>query len=190
MRLVFPPSLLVLHLLISRLCPEPEFRLPLVATYACFTAVGFLAWGKAAHTHAPWPIPVIFGLGFINFGIQLTGTGVGSYVVDCHRDHSSESFAMLGWFKGVFGMTLTLYMNDWIVTAGVGNVFYTLGGITIGLTLTTIPLYIWGKRLRSGYHRHFGHHGAPSKSETTPGRACPDPSDRVAMEESKAGHSL
>jgi len=36
---------------------EPEFRLPIMVTYLCFTATGFFGWGQAAYNQDPWPIP-------------------------------------------------------------------------------------------------------------------------------------
>jgi hypothetical protein len=33
-------------------------------------------------------------------------------------------------------------------------VFFTIGGITIAVSLTTIPMYIYGKRARSFVYRH------------------------------------
>ena len=37
---------------------------------------------------------------------------------------------------------------------GASNVFYVYGGITFGVCLLTIPLYIYGKRIRSSIYRH------------------------------------
>ena len=134
--------------------PEPEFRLPIMVTYLLFTATGFFAWGQSSYAQNPWPVPVVIGLGFINFGIQLGTTGIVAYVVDCHRDKSSESFAVMNFIKNMFAFGLTNYLNDWVALQGVRNVFFVMGGITIGVSLLTIPMYMWGKRARSWTHRH------------------------------------
>jgi hypothetical protein len=39
-----------------------------------------------------------------------------------------------------------------MATQGPTHFFYTVGGIQLGLCLFTIPLYIYGKRLRSWWH--------------------------------------
>lgn len=132
---------------------EPEFRLPIMLTYL-LTAAGFFAWGQASYAQEPWPVPVIVGLGLINFGIQLGTTGVVSYVVDCHRDKAGEAFATMNFIKNMFAFGLTNYLNDWVATQGVRNVFFTIGGLTIAVNLFTIPMYIYGKRARSWTHRH------------------------------------
>jgi MFS family permease len=133
---------------------EPEFRLPIMVTYLLFTATGFFAWGQSAIAQNPWEVPVIVGLGLINFGIQLGTSGVVSYVVDCHREKAGEAFATMNFIKNMFAFGLVNYLNNWVATQGVRNVFFTIGGITIAVSLTTIPMYIYGKRARSFVYRH------------------------------------
>ncbi|KAL3422998.1 Protein HOL1-like protein 2 [Phlyctema vagabunda] len=133
---------------------EPEFRLPIMVSYLLFTVTGFYAWGQAAEAQDPWPVAVIVGLGFINFGIQLGTTGIVTYVIDCHRDKAGEAFATINFVKNLFAFGLTQYLNNWIATAGVRNVFFTIGGLTAGVSLLTIPMYIYGKRARSWAYRH------------------------------------
>ncbi|EXJ79167.1 hypothetical protein A1O3_08668 [Capronia epimyces CBS 606.96] len=137
---------------------EPEFRLPLVLSYLLFSAVGFFAWGQSVHALDPWPVPVIVGLGLISFGVQLTTTAVAAYLVDSHRELSGEAFALLGFVTKVFCMGLTFYITDWLVTAGIRNCFFTLGGITAALGISALPMYVWGKRLRGWYHRKLAFH--------------------------------
>jgi hypothetical protein len=133
---------------------EPEFRLPITVTYLLFTATGFFAWGQSGYAKDPWEVPVIVGLGLINFGIQLGTTGVVAYLQDCHRDKAGEAFAAISFIKNMFAFGLTNYLNDWVASEGVRNVFFVIGGITIGVSLFTIPMYIYGKRARSWAFRH------------------------------------
>ncbi|RDW92381.1 hypothetical protein BP5796_01775 [Coleophoma crateriformis] len=133
---------------------EPEFRLPILISYLLFTVSGFFAWGQSAYAQDPWPVPVIVGLGFINFGIQLGTTGIVSYVVDCHRDKAGEAFAAMNFVKNLFAFGLSQYINSWIATQGVRDAFFVIGGITAAVSLTTIPMYVYGKRARSWTFRH------------------------------------
>lgn len=132
---------------------EPEFRLPIMASYILFTATGFFAWGQSAKALSPWPVPVIVGLGLINLGIQLGTTGVVAYVVDCHREQAGEAFAAMNFVKNLFAFGLTNYLNNWLAEQGTRNVFFVIGGITAACSLTTIPMYIFGKRARSWVYR-------------------------------------
>jgi hypothetical protein len=119
---------------------EPEFRLPVMATYLCLTAVGFFAWGQAAYTQQPWPIPVVLCLGMINLGIQLSVTGIVTYIVDCHCERASEAFAAMNFVKNMFAFGLVFYLNDWLAKDGVRDVFFVIGGVTAGCSLLTIPM--------------------------------------------------
>ncbi|CBX91430.1 hypothetical protein IAQ61_010784 [Plenodomus lingam] len=132
---------------------EPEFRLPVMISYLVLTATGFFAWGHSLSVQDPWAVPVIVCLGLINLGVQLGTTSVVTYVSDSHREQAAEAFAIMNFIKNIFAFGLTLYVNDWIAVQGVRNSFYVIGGTTIAVTLTTIPMYIWGKRARSWVKR-------------------------------------
>lgn len=123
-------------------------------TYLLFTATGFFAWGESLYKSDPWPIPVIVCMGLLNFGIQLGTTSVVTYVSDSHREQAAEAFGIMNFIKNMFAFGLTFYVNDWIAIQGVRNCFFVIGGITIGVTLTTIPMYIWGKQARSWVFRY------------------------------------
>lgn len=125
-----------------------------MSSFLLFTATGFLAWGQSLHAAAPWPVPVVVCLGLINLGVQLGTTGVVTYVVDCHREQAAEAFAIMNFVKNMFAFGLTFYANDWIAVQGVRNCFFVIGAITAGVALTTVPMYIWGKRGRSFTYRH------------------------------------
>lgn len=133
---------------------EPEFRLPIMITFMIFTGIGFFAWGQSLANQDPWPVPIIVCLGMINLGAQLGATGITAYIVDSHRQHSAEAFASINFIKNLFAFSLSFYSNDWIANQGVRFAFFTVGGITMAATLTTIPMYIYGKRARSFVCRH------------------------------------
>lgn len=133
--------------------PEPEFRLPIMVSYLVFTAAGFFAWGQSLYNQDPWPIPIIVCMGLINLGVQLGTSAVVTYVTDCHREQASEAFAVMNFVKNMFAFGLTFYCNDWIAVQGVRNCFFVIGGITVAVTLLTIPMYIFGKKARSFNYR-------------------------------------
>lgn len=123
-------------------------------TYLIFTATGFFAWGESLYRQAPWPIPVIVCMGLINLGVQLGTTSVVTYVSDCHREQSAEAFAIMNFIKNMFAFGLTFYANDWIAVQGVRNCFFVIGGTTVAVTVTSLPMYVWGKRARSWVCRY------------------------------------
>lgn len=60
----------------------------------------------------------------------------------------------MNFVKNMFAFGLTNYLNNWLATQGTRNVFFVIGGITGAVSLTTIPMYIFGKRARSWVYRH------------------------------------
>lgn len=126
---------------------EAEFRLPIMIAYL-ITAAGFFAWGESLYNEDPWPVPIIVCMGLINLGVQLGTSSVVTYVTDCHREESAEAFAVMNFVKNMFAFGLTFYCNDWIAVQGVRNCFFVIGGITVAVTLLTIPMYVYGKKAR------------------------------------------
>ncbi|KAL6410889.1 putative mfs transporter [Ilyonectria robusta] len=125
-----------------------------MTAYLLFTATGFFAWGHSLDAQDPWPVPIIVCMGLINLGVQLGTTGLVAYVSDCHRQQAAEAFAVMNFIKNMFAFGMTFYANDWIATQGVKDCFFVIGGITVGVVLLTVPMYVFGKRARSFTHRH------------------------------------
>ncbi|KAF5530642.1 transporter HOL1 [Fusarium mexicanum] len=133
---------------------EPEFRLPILALLTTLTGGGFFGWGQSLSTAQPWAIPVVLCLLLVNLGVQFGIVGVVSYVVDSHRHEAVEAFGMMSFTKNIFAFSLTFYMNDWIAIQGVRDAFFVVAGITMAISMVTIPMYIYGKRARSFAFRH------------------------------------
>lgn len=108
--------------------------------YLLFTATGLFSAGETLARGMPWEIPVILSIGFINFGIVITIPVAVAYTVDCHREQAAETAAVLVTLKNVFAFGSTYYINDWVANSGVREVFFTLGGITAAVALSSIPM--------------------------------------------------
>lgn len=53
---------------------------------------------------------------------------------------------------------LTYFVNDWLARDGVLAVFNVLGGVFVAVNLLTIPLWIFGQRIRSYIARNEALH--------------------------------
>lgn len=49
---------------------------------------------------------------------------------------------------------LSNFANNWVAANGPEQIMYVFGGTSIFLSLLAIPVYIFGKRLRSWWSRH------------------------------------
>lgn len=123
-------------------------------SFLLFTTTGYVGWGESLYRAEPWPVPVVVCLGLTNLGVQLGTTGVVAYVADCHGALAAEAFAAMSVVKNLFAFGLTFFANDWIDNQGVRACFGVIAAISGATALTSIPMYVYGKRARSFVHRH------------------------------------
>ncbi|EJT99823.1 MFS general substrate transporter [Dacryopinax primogenitus] len=132
---------------------EPEFRLLLCFPMLILEVLGYAVWGAVQAKGGPWIGPVLL-YSIIDFGQGLGSTAVIAYVIDAHRGTVPEAFAVLSFIKNMVAFGFTYFVNSWIETQGMLNTFGTLAGLTAVCVLPTIPMYLYGKRVRSWIHRH------------------------------------
>lgn len=48
----------------------------------------------------------------------------------------------------LFGFLLSFYTNPWVDASGYQNAYGAMAGISAGVIILWIPLYIWGKKIR------------------------------------------
>lgn len=127
---------------------EPEFRLVMGIPVAIATAIGLMGFGWSAQERDNWMVPTFF-FGLISFGCSLGSTTAITFCVDSYRQYAGEALVTLNFSKNVFhGLVFSLFFNRWLEADGSKTVFLALGGIHMACLLFTIPLYIYGKRLR------------------------------------------
>jgi MFS family permease len=141
---------------------EPEFRIILVIPQLIFGVMGLYGWGitadgvmKNKYGENGWVIPLMF------FAFEVCGMVIGAvasslYIVDAYRDLAIEGFTCMIIFKNFFSYGLTYKAYDWILEnkTKAQPVFNALGTVQLIVCLLSIPMYIYGKRNRSFWHRH------------------------------------
>ncbi|KXS95736.1 hypothetical protein AC578_5297 [Pseudocercospora eumusae] len=127
---------------------EPEFRLVMAMPIAIFTVIGLMGFGWSAQERDAWIVPTIF-FGFISFGCSLGSTTSITFAVDSYRQYAGEALVTLNFSKNILhGLVWSLFFNHWLEADGSRDVFIAIGGIQLACLLTTIPMYIYGKRAR------------------------------------------
>jgi hypothetical protein len=127
---------------------EPEFRLVMAAPIAVTTAIGLMGFGWSAEEKDLWIVPTIF-FGIISFGCSLGSTTAITFCVDSYRQYAGEALVTLNFSKNVFhGLVFSLFFPQWLHKDGPKDVFLVIGGIQIACLLTSVPMYIYGKRAR------------------------------------------
>ncbi|KAK3321778.1 major facilitator superfamily domain-containing protein [Apodospora peruviana] len=126
---------------------EPEFRLPLMVVAVVLGVVGFYGFGASVEAQTHWSGPVLC-FGFANMSLVFASTCVFGYVVDSYRKLNEEAFVAIN-ARNLLTFGLTYFVNDWLAAQGPLKVFAILGSLFLAVCLLTIPLWIYGKRIRS-----------------------------------------
>ncbi|KAF1810953.1 MFS transporter [Eremomyces bilateralis CBS 781.70] len=127
---------------------EPEFRLVMAAPVAVFTTIGLMGFGWSAEERNNWIVPTIF-FGAISFGCNLGSTTAITFAVDSYRQYAGEALVTLNFSKNIFhGLIFSLFFTSWLESDGAKIVFIACGVIQLGCCLATIPMFIYGKRMR------------------------------------------
>lgn len=123
---------------------EPEYRL-FAMLGGLLSGGALMAWGYMLQQKANlYACATVHGI--VLFGIICVTISTSAYALDAYRDMSNEIFIAGMVFKNFLFYGFSYFVNDWTATSGPAEVFYVFGGIVFALTLSTVPLYIWGKR--------------------------------------------
>lgn len=57
-------------------------------------------------------------------------------------------------FQNFMFYGLSSFANDWVAAKGPEEIMFVFGGTSIFLCLLGLPVYVYGKRLRSWWARH------------------------------------
>ncbi|KAJ3477995.1 hypothetical protein NLG97_g8693 [Lecanicillium saksenae] len=127
---------------------EPEFRLVMAIPILITTCIGLMGFGWSAQIQDHWIVPTLF-FGIVSFGCSLGSTTSITFCVDSYRQYAGEALVTLNFSKNVLhGLVFSLFVSHWLADDGPKMVYIWIGVIQLILLLFTIPLFIYGKRLR------------------------------------------
>jgi hypothetical protein len=133
---------------------EPEYRLLLMIPAVIFSTIGFLILGPLYANKAPvWKL-VMTQLVFHVSG-PFAGSSTVTYIFDTMQHQSTEAFVATSLFKHVFIFLVTKYVPSWFARVGAIEAYRTLAILNLAFASLTIPVYIYGKRMR-GWVSLFG----------------------------------
>jgi hypothetical protein len=126
---------------------EPEYRLLLMIPAAFFSTLGFLLLGPLyAQKAAVWKL-VLTSLVFHISGPFASSAAV-TYVFDTMQNTTTEAFVATSLMKHIFVFFATSYVPSWFVRVGPINAYRILAILNLSFAALTIPMYMFGKRLR------------------------------------------
>ncbi|OQV01293.1 hypothetical protein CLAIMM_06674 [Cladophialophora immunda] len=126
---------------------EPEMRLWLGLPWIVLTPLGILMFGLCLDNGVHWislaVALVIFGIGNNVFSdLALT------YLIDSYKDIVGDSLVAVAFLRNAFATVVAMTLTPWIEGVGLTNVFITCTVVSAAILTTTIPMLIWGKKLR------------------------------------------
>lgn len=131
---------------------EPEFRL-FPSILGVTAGAGLFGYGAVTQDQGNLYLAA-FMWAMNLFGVAvMTGTST-MYAVDCFRPMSSEIFIASMMVKNFLFYGYSYFINDWVAERGPRLPFFVFGGISLFILLTTIPMYLFGKKYRSYWNRH------------------------------------
>ncbi|KAH7145363.1 major facilitator superfamily domain-containing protein [Dactylonectria estremocensis] len=140
---------------------EPEMRLPAIIFSVIASPLSLVLYGVGIANEYHWIVPTI-GIGMLTFSVVQATNITLVYTIDAYRPIAGEVAVTQYAYKSLIGFLLSFYTNPWIAKDGYAGAFGAMAGITGGIILLGIPVYVYGKRIRHttwnwGFIRNFAH---------------------------------
>ncbi|KAJ5669922.1 uncharacterized protein N7477_005285 [Penicillium maclennaniae] len=126
----------------------PEYRLPAIVIPGTLGPAGILIFGLCVAHKTHWIGPAV-GYAMQAFGVAAISNVAVTYALDCYKPVTGEALVIIFVIRNTIGMLLSLYAADWIERQGTASVFGEMTAIQVVSILFAIPLYFWGRSLRS-----------------------------------------
>ena len=138
---------------------EPEFRLVLMVVAASLSTVAYIGFGLSVQAGASIYIPIAF-LGVQTFAVPFATSAMFTYVMDCHKVLAPQAFVTMNFVKASLSFVMSDFVNSWFQESGARSVFVTVAIMNLAVSSVSLPMYIFGKRLRSvvarsDFHQKF-----------------------------------
>ena len=124
---------------------EPEYRLFIILPFTILSAIGLFGFGYSIDLN--YVIPAVF-FGFVIAGVVFAIVAVSSYAADAYPEISIDCFISFLVAKNLLAFALTVQGINWLNRVGVKQMFLVCGCTQMGVCVLSIPMYIFGKRIR------------------------------------------
>ncbi|KAL8415463.1 hypothetical protein RB596_006177 [Gaeumannomyces avenae] len=125
---------------------EAEFRILINVLSALCCSLGWFLWmWVMEHPRKEGVFIAAFCYGLVGFGIAVSSTSAGLYILDSFPNQSTEVFVLQMMVKNFMFYAFSTFVNTWSSQKGSATVFRTFGIVTLCLLSTCIPMYIFGK---------------------------------------------
>ncbi|KAI0652733.1 MFS general substrate transporter [Trametes meyenii] len=131
---------------------EPEFRLVFMISML-FGIFGYVGWAVGNDHRMPW-IGAVACITMLNFSMVVSGSAAVTYLLDTHGANALHILALSNFGKNMVLYGSTFFANGMVLSRGVKVSLLILGACQAFCWLASIPMYVFGKRVRSFIARH------------------------------------
>ncbi|KAF8854618.1 MFS general substrate transporter [Acephala macrosclerotiorum] len=135
---------------------EPEFRLVLMIVAASLSTVAYIGFGYSVAAGATIYIPIAF-LGVQTMAVPFATSSMFTYVMDCHPGHAAQAFVTMNFIKALLSLVMSNFVNGFFESSGAKVVFTVVAIANLAVSAVSLPMYFFGKRLRSKIARSSFH---------------------------------
>ncbi|CEI68314.1 hypothetical protein FVEN_g5516 [Fusarium venenatum] len=128
---------------------EAEDRLPTLFFPLFVATGGLLVFGFCAqHPGGNMWIGLQFGYGMLTFGLMQVPSVGFNYLIDSYHSLAADCFTMVTILRAIIAFAWTFFVADWIHQKGPAEPFGIFGLLLGIFSLLTVPLWMFGKRMR------------------------------------------
>lgn len=70
------------------------------------------------------------------------------YSLPYHEQITGDAFTGVAFMRNAISIGIPFAISPWLAQSGAQNMFIACGFISLAITLTIVPMVIWGKRMR------------------------------------------
>ena len=133
---------------------EAEHRLWALGVSGLLSAGGMVLWGVGG-SHGVHFMGLIFGVGFVTFGVVCGGAIALAYAVDCFKEVAGESMVTVIIIRNTLGFAFSWAINPWLDSLGQQNCFISVSMIALACNASFLIMVLLGKRMRKFSARQY-----------------------------------
>jgi hypothetical protein len=128
---------------------EPETRLVTALPALFIATAGALIFGFVAQNPSPtaW-VGLQVGYGMVAFGLMQAPSVGFNYLIESYNSIAGDCFVAVTSARAVVAFSWSFFVAEWVHRDGAAEPFGIFGMLMGLFALMTIPVLIWGKRLR------------------------------------------
>ncbi|KAM5540669.1 hypothetical protein V8D89_005700 [Ganoderma adspersum] len=131
---------------------EPEYRLVFMLSML-FGVFGYAGWAVGIDRHIAW-IGAVAYLAIINVGLAVSGGAAMAYLLDTHGANAVHVLSLVNSVRDLVGYCANFFANGFISGRGIKMWLVILSVCQVVSWLASVPMYVYGKRVRSFVARH------------------------------------